>query len=122
MAIELGTGDVGIGVANPTRLLDVNGDFRLGANGTTVTNLIKITVNQNIASVAANSTNAELFTVANAAFGSTVYVSPANALTNGLIIAYARVSAVGTVEVGFTNTTAGAINMGAMDYYITVIQ
>ncbi|MBK8609046.1 MAG: hypothetical protein IPL84_03640 [Chitinophagaceae bacterium] len=122
LAIELNTGQVGIGVANPSRLLDVNGNFRLGVNGTTVTNIIKVTINQNIASVPANSTVGELFTVANAALGSTVYISPAVALANGLLIAYARVSAAGTVEVGFTNTTAGAINMTAMDYYITVIQ
>ncbi|MBK8520813.1 MAG: hypothetical protein IPL54_08020 [Chitinophagaceae bacterium] len=103
-------------MANPSRLLDVNGNFRLGVNGTTVTNIIKVTINQNIASVPANSTVGELFTVANAALGSTVYISPAVALANGLLIAYARVSAAGTVEVGFTNTTAGAINMTSMDY------
>jgi len=114
--------NVGIGLTNPTRRLDVNGDFRLGTNGTTITNLIKVTLNKNVLSVPANSTGIETFTVAGAALNSTVYVSPATALANGLIIAYARVSVAGTVEVAFANTTGGAIDPAAMDFYITVIQ
>jgi hypothetical protein len=54
--------------------------------------------------------------------GSTVYVSPESAFTAGLIIAYARVSPAGTVEVHFTNVTNSSINPGSMNYYITVIR
>lgn len=49
-------------------------------------------------------------------------ISPATALTDRLIIAYARVSAASTVEAKFCNESAGAINMAAMNFYITVIQ
>jgi hypothetical protein len=49
-------------------------------------------------------------------------VSPASALDDGLMIAYARVSAANTVEVKFINTTGSAIDPAAMDYYITVIR
>ncbi|MEO7308191.1 MAG: hypothetical protein ABIR78_00885 [Ferruginibacter sp.] len=113
---------VGIGTTTPATRLHVNGNFTLGTNGTALSNLIKVTVNKDIASVLGGTTNIETFAVLNAAVGSTVYISPDFALTDGLIIAYARVSAAGTVEVKFTNTTGSAINVGAMDYFITVIQ
>ncbi|MBK8909763.1 MAG: hypothetical protein IPM61_00380 [Chlorobi bacterium] len=83
--------------------------------------MIKVTVNQNIASVAANASSVETFTVAGAPTSSSVIVSPQNALTDGLIISYARVSASGTVEVKFRNETGAAIDEAAMDFYITVI-
>jgi hypothetical protein len=61
------------------------------------------------------------FSVANAALNSSVYVSPATALPEGVIIAYARVSVVGTVEVAFYNVKTTAIDPAAMDFYITVV-
>jgi hypothetical protein len=115
-------GNVGIGTSSPTRNLDVNGSIRVGTNGTTVTNIIKATVNKNIASCAANQSITETFTVTGAATGSSVMISPETALTDGLIIAWARVSATNTVSVYFRNVTGSAINMGAMNYYITVVE
>jgi hypothetical protein len=130
--VVLKNGSVGIGTSSPIATLQVNGStilstttlgsLKLGTNGTTLAEMIKLTVNKNVVSVPANSTVTETFTVANAQLTSTVYISPASALTSGLIIAYARVSVAGTVEVKFTNTTGSAIDPAAMDFYITVIR
>jgi hypothetical protein len=54
--------------------------------------------------------------------GGSVSISPAAALSDGLLIAYARVSAAGTVEVKFFNASGAAIDLASMSYYITVIQ
>ncbi|MBX7181748.1 MAG: hypothetical protein K1X82_06530 [Bacteroidia bacterium] len=115
-------GNVGIGTSSPSRNLDVNGTIRVGTSGTTVTNIVKATVNKNIASCAANQSITETFTVTGANTGGSVMISPASALNDGLIIAWARVSAANTVSVYFRNVTGSAIDMGAMNYYITVVE
>lgn len=114
--------NVGIGTISPVARLDVGADFKLGNNGTVLTEVIKATVTKTIGTVNANSSLQETFTVANAAIKSTVYLSPATPLPSGLVIAYVRVSATDTVEVTFTNTTGANISTGAIDYYITVIR
>lgn len=114
--------NVGIGTTTPTARLDVGADFKLGNNGTILTEVIKATVNKTIGTVNANSSLQETFTVTNAALKSTVYISPDIPLPSGLVIAYARVSAADTVEVTFTNTTGANITTGAIDYFITVIR
>jgi hypothetical protein len=82
----------------------------------------KATVNANIGSVPANGSITFDFAVTNAAVGSTVSISPADDLGNGLIIATARVSATNTVQIRLQNVTGGAIDPNQMDYFITVIQ
>jgi len=115
-------GNVGIGTTSPTRTLDVNGNARIGTNGTTIANIIKVSVVKDLPSISADASSTQTFAVANAAVGSTVYVSPANALNDGLIISYARVSSTGTIEVKFRNVSAAAIDAASMNYYITVIE
>ncbi|MFZ9978290.1 MAG: hypothetical protein ACO3GR_09380, partial [Candidatus Kapaibacteriota bacterium] len=61
-------------------------------------------------------------TVAGAEVGGTVQVSPRSELEAGIIIGYARVSAVNTVSIRFVNTTAGSINPAAVNVDISVIQ
>lgn len=115
-------GDVGIGTINPLARLHVNGSAIIGNNGTVLTEVIKGSFSKDVASVPANSSVTETFTVPNSQLASTVYVSPSTALANGLIIGYARVFPAGTVEVRFTNVTGSAINPATMDFYITVIR
>jgi trimeric autotransporter adhesin len=117
----LSNGNVGIGVS-PSAKLEVNGDLILGTNGTAINEIIKVTVNANLASIAAVSTISRNFTVTNAALGSTVYISPDAELPDGIVIANARVSAANTVTVKFTNATTVALNPATMDYHITVIR
>jgi hypothetical protein len=115
-------GELGLNTASPSALLDVGGTAKIGANGTVLTELIKVTVAKDVASIAANASVTETFAVANAEPGSTVYISPALPLSDGIIIAYARVSVAGTVEVKFTNTTSSSINPPAMNFFVTVIR
>ena len=115
-------GDLGIGTGSPVAKLDVNGDIKLGTNGTVLVSVIKAIVSKNVPSIAANSTLIQTFAVTNAALLSSVMISPSAALNAGMVMGYARVSAVNTVEVIFINTTGAAIDMPLMDFYITVIQ
>ncbi len=115
-------GNVGIGVAAPTRLLEVNGTARIGTSGTTITNVIKATITQDVGNVAGNSPRVETFTVNGAQPGASVMISPELELGNGLIISYVRVSALNTVEVKFYNVRVAAVNPPSMEYYITVIE
>jgi len=96
-----------------------DGDVVIGTNGTTVSNIIKVTVNKNIQDPAAAGVFTETFTVTNAVAGSSVIVSPGGLETNLLIVG-AWVSAANTVMVKFYSAD-GAVT-AARDYYITVIQ
>lgn len=114
-----------IGVnTTPTRTLDVNGNARIGANGTTITNIIKVTVTVTSNTfILPESSTTLTFSVPGAAMGSSVVVSPGSGMTNGLMIAYSRVSAANTVEVRISNIlSAVAITLPGTDYYITVIE
>jgi hypothetical protein len=120
--INTGT-QIGISTT-PTRTLDVNGNVRIGVSGTTITNVIKVTatVTSNIFILPENSTTLT-FSVPGAALGSSVIVSPGSGMTNGLMIAYSRVSAANTVEVRISNILSSvAITLPGTDYYITVIE
>jgi len=115
-------GNVGINVIAPTRRLEVNGTVRIGANGTTVSNIIKASAVGNIPAVAPGASVTVTIPVAGAALASSVSVSPASALPDGLLIAYARVSAAGTVEFKVSNITAAATTAIAHNFHITIIE
>ncbi len=61
-------------------------------------------------------------TIAGASVGSSVSVSPTNSMPDGLIISYARVSAVNTVEIRFNLLYGSAIDPAVENYCIRVIQ
>jgi hypothetical protein len=121
LVLQPSWGNTGIGTYSPDAKLDVNGTVILGASGTMLTAVIKRTVTLNIPSIPANSSSIQTFSVTNAPTGSSVAISPATALSDGLVIAYARVSTLGSVEVKFYNSTGSAIDPPAMDFYITVV-
>jgi hypothetical protein len=120
--IAFPVGSVGINIAAPTRTLDVNGTARIGANGTTITNIIKAAITQTVGAVGARASVTVTFAVANAATTSSVVISPLNALPANILIAFTRVSAVGSVQVVFYNASAASVNVPSNTYYITVIQ
>jgi hypothetical protein len=115
-------GNVGIGTYSPDAKLHVKGSVILGDSGTLINKVIKVTLSKNLVSVPPNSATIETFTVTGANTGSSVSISPANVLADGLLIAYARVSAANTIEVKFMNVTATAINPSTMNFYISVIE
>jgi hypothetical protein len=114
--------NVGIGTNSPSRTLDVNGNARIGTNGTTITNIINATITLDLPNIASGTYSKQTFTVNGAATNSTAFISPQNELTDGLIICYVRVSAANTVEVKLRNLSGSGINMASMNWYITVIQ
>lgn len=120
-------GKVGIGTYSPDYKLHVNGTAKvnalyLGSQGTLISNVIKATVSKDLPSIPGNSYSFQYFTVNNASVGSSVVISTESSLTDGLLIANARVSAEDTVEVKFMNIYSSAVNMASMDFYITVIE
>ncbi|HET6992407.1 MAG TPA: hypothetical protein VFJ43_13825, partial [Bacteroidia bacterium] len=119
---DFATARLGLGTTAPVAKLDVSGTAKIGTNGTVLTNVIKAIVSTDVASVPAGGAVTQTYAVANAVVGSAVYISPDLALANGLVIAYARVSAANTVEVKFVNGTAAAIDPPLMNYNIAVIQ
>jgi hypothetical protein len=105
--------------------LYVNPSGRIMRSTTTIPtgtgNMIQATVTLNLPSIGAYSSYTATFAVTGATTTSSVMISPQSGLTDGLIIAYARVWSAGSVEVKFYNATGTAIDVGSMAYYITVV-
>ena len=62
------------------------------------------------------------FAFTGATVGSVVAVSPSSAIPNGIIIAWARVSAANTIEIRFENNSGAAINPPSIGYNLRIIQ
>lgn len=116
------SGNVGIGVFSPGRKLDVNGSARIGTTGTTIASIIKATVSRSIPAVSAGGSETVTFSVPDAAVSSSVMISPSASLPDGLLIAYARVSVAGTVEVKFTNINTSSTVAISQNFHITIIE
>ncbi len=118
-------GNVGINsnAAEPLAALDVNGTVKFGSAGTVLAAVIKETVSTASLLIPANTTSVQTYTISNTVTTASVLVSPATAINAGLIIAYARVSALGTVEVAYRNTTGAGITLNSgINLFITAIQ
>lgn len=71
----------------------------------------------------ANSTTGTVnYAFTGAATGNTVTISPATALPNGIVIAWAHVSAANQVTIGFSNSSGAAVDLPAQNFYIKLIQ
>ncbi len=73
-------------------------------------------------SIANNATATVNYAFTGVAIGNTVSISPAAALPSGVVIAWANVSAVNQVTIGFANFSGAAIDPVAQNFYIKVIQ
>jgi hypothetical protein len=114
-------GRVGIGTYSPDAKLHVNGSVILGDSGTVLNRVLKATVSRNLPTMLANTSTITNFTVEGATVGSTVHISPGLPLVDGLVLAYARVSAHHNVEAKFINVTSQTINQDLTAFFITVI-
>jgi hypothetical protein len=83
--------------------------------------LIHRTVTSDLMAIAANSSLKVVFMIENCQPGQVVYISPSDELPDGIVIAYARVSAPGKVEIKITNTTGQQVDPETMDYFIAVL-
>lgn len=114
--------NVGIGTSTPntTVKLDVNGGFKLGANGTPLTNVYKTSVTINIPVISLLNTSSVTFAVANAPLNATVIVNPRTALPAGLVLGSSYVSSANNVTVVFGALIALAIGV-SRTFDVTVI-
>lgn len=98
---EAYTGSAWVGIKNPVIASTGLIDPPLIANGTT------LPVN---------------YAFTGAAIGNTVTISPTAPLPNGIVIAWAYVSAVNQVTVGFANFSGAGIDLPAQNFYVKVVQ
>ncbi len=120
--VVIKTGNVGIGTNVPAARLDVNANFKLGANGTTLNDIIKSTETYDIPSLAPGAVDIQTFAVTNATLGSVVSMSPFSSLPDGITISYARVSAAGVVEVKVVNAGTVTQNPASMSFFLALIR
>lgn len=74
------------------------------------------------ANMPANTGTTVTFAFTGATVGGVVTISPSAALPNGIIIAWARVSAANQIQVRFENNSTAAVNPPSIGYNIRVIQ
>lgn len=104
---------LGIGLAAPAAKLDVEGDFKLGADGTVLTSITKIafttTGNQNCGGLATTNVTYTLPAGVVLKADDNVIISPGTNLASGLAIGWARVSNAGSrqITVGYVNGSTG---------------
>lgn len=105
-----------------SRTLDVNGDARIGVNGTTISAINNSTVLIDLPSMQNNTSHHKDVTIPNINFGkNSVFVSPSIPLPNGFMITYAHVPMNNTVRIGFHNITGNVVDLAEVEFYITVI-
>ena len=92
-----------------------------GNTGTAITNIRVYSQSLDVASVAANTTAEQTFTVTGLATGDKVFVNKP-ALNAGLGVCNARVSAANTLALTFNNNTGVAIDPAAETYQIVAIR
>jgi hypothetical protein len=103
--------------------LEVYGTTKLGANGTVLNSITKITKIMNISTISAGQTGTVTFILTGLApLGSVVSISPDANLDPRIIIDYARVSVTGVVDMVITNISpTNAVDPPAMNFHITII-
>lgn len=93
----------------------------VGASGTAITQIRVYSQSLDVASVAANTTAEQTFTVTGLATGDKVFVNKPSA-SAGLGIVNARVSATNTLALTFVNATGTPIDPAAETYTIVAIR
>ena len=112
------------GASNGAIYLNNNstGGVFIGANGTGLKEIIKVTVSIPTFAVTANNCSNQDVSVTNAAVDSAVSASPDFGFVSGLFIAYARVSSAGTVRIRVCNFTAASITQATSDFHVAVVR
>ncbi len=112
------------GASNGAIYLNNNstGGVFIGANGTGLKEVIKVTVSIPTFTVSANLCSSQTISVTNAAVDSAVSASPDNGFVSGLFIAYARVSSAGNVLIRVCNFTASSVTQATSDFHVAVVR
>jgi hypothetical protein len=115
-------GNVGIGTSIPSAKLHIAGSAKIGTNGTVISEIIKVTVSVPAFTIGANSCENQDLSVTNAAVESAVMTSPDVGITEGLFIAYSRVSSAGTVRVRICNFKGVSITQNTTEFHVAVVR
>ncbi|MBI5857930.1 MAG: hypothetical protein HZB42_09840 [Sphingobacteriales bacterium] len=99
-----------------------NGGTLESYNGSGWKGILSGSVNINPPNIAINSGTTMSVAFTGATVGSVVSISPSSAPPNGVIIAWARVSAADTIEVRFENNSGAAVNPPLISYNVRIIQ
>lgn len=128
LSVVTSSGALGLSTANPTAILDVDGNFRLGSKGTANKNLVNFEfVVGNGNTVNANSSLDLLIPIPAANTLTTtqanVSASPNADLPSGILVAWARVSGTGQVKLRLQNLTGSNITLSStLKFYLTLIE
>jgi hypothetical protein len=99
------------------------GGFIAGSDGTTITKILKGTVTVDLADLATVTAADKTMTITGAAAGDIVVLNPKTAaLTAGMLIAQAHVSATDEVTVRVYNASGGSINEASATWYYLIIK
>lgn len=119
------TAQVGIGTTSPVEgvKLDVNGNVKIGANGSVVKNIVTGIINGVNVNVSANaSTDVEVTLSGNTSgLKASVSVSPSAELPAGVVIAWAKLTTTNKVKIRLINMGTSAVNINS-DFYATVTE
>lgn len=107
--------------SSPMRTYDVREIHRQSQNLARTARSQVIEVDLTPDEVPADSTRRQEFTVTGVPSNSQVVVNPP-AMTNGIVIAYARVKGKNEVQIAFTNVTAGALTPNSGTYQVRVLR
>lgn len=115
-------GNIGVKSSAPSASLDVAGDFKLGTDGTVITNIIKRTINIDVGNIGTNGANRiETVTFTGARENGVVSVSPSGSLGPKVFIGYAYVSNDDEIKIVFYHNDDTSYNPSSQDFHITVI-
>nr|WP_295867663.1 hypothetical protein [uncultured Chitinophaga sp.] len=113
--------ELGIKTNNPQATLDVNGKFKLGTNGTVVSNIIKTTVYISTTNLGSGSSRiVSSINLPGVKAGDTVILSPSSDMAASLIISWVRAYANDYIKVAFASV--GATSNATGTYDVTIIQ
>ncbi|WP_343745274.1 hypothetical protein [Chitinophaga sp.] len=112
---------INTGGAAPTAKLDVEGNFKLGANGTPLSNIIKAQVSISTSNIGnGNSRIVSNLYVPGAKVGDNVILNPSSDLTAPVVISWVRVYANDYIKVAFASV--GGTSNPSGTYDVTIIQ
>ncbi len=117
------TNDTGTGTVTADGFIGphTSGNLTVGASGTTITQIRVYSQSLDVASVAANTSAEQTFTVTGLATTDAVFVIKPS-LSAGLVVGNARVSAANTLAITFGNLTATPIDPAAESYTVVAIR
>jgi hypothetical protein len=115
------SGKVGINQSVPIAQLDVNGTMKIGAMGSVLQGVIKMDAEIDPPSMADMEEWVTTIACPGANENAAVYVSPGAAMT-GIMIAYARVSSPGNIDVKLMNMSEDGNDPAPVTLHIAVIQ